>query len=141
MAAELSRASGRQVAAEGLLGRLFEHFSHAPDMVALVRRAHDAGIKTALLSNSWGNDYPTDLFDGMFDQVVISGEVGMRKPEPEIFHYTARLVQAPPRQCVFVDDLAHNVAAAARLGFLGIHHVSYPRTADEVSTLFGVDLR
>ena len=54
---------------------------------------------------------------------------------------TARLVQAPPRQCVFVDDLAHNVAAAARLGFLGIHHVSYPRTADEVSTLFGVDLR
>lgn len=141
LAEELTRASGRPVSADGLLGRLFGHFSHAPDMVALVRRAHDAGIKTALLSNSWGNDYPSDLFDGMFDQVVISGEVGMRKPEPEIFHYTARLVEAAPRECVFVDDLAHNVAAAARLGFLGIHHVSYSVTATEVSTLFAVDLR
>ena len=57
-------------------------------MTGLVRRAKSAGIRTALLSNSWGNTYPDHLFDGMFDVVVISGEVGMRKPEERIFRYT-----------------------------------------------------
>lgn len=141
LATELTRLTGREVASTGLLQRLFDHFRHAPDMAALVRRARAAGIRTALLSNSWGNDYPLDLFEGMFDELVISGEVGMRKPDAEIFYYTAKLVGVPPRQCVFVDDLAHNVAAAKRLGFLAIHHTRYSTTADELSVLFGIDLR
>lgn len=141
LARELSRVTGTEVASEGLLGRLFDHFRHAPDMAALVRRAREAGIRTALLSNSWGNDYPLHLFDGMFDELVISGEVGMRKPDPEIFIYTCKLLRTPPRACVFVDDLSHNVAAAVRLGFIGIRHTDYRTTADELSVLFGIDLR
>ncbi|MCB0916307.1 MAG: HAD family phosphatase [Actinobacteria bacterium] len=141
LAAALSEVAGKPVTSEGLLSRLFEHFRHAPDMAALVRRAREAGITTALLSNSWGDFYPMHLFDGMFDELVISGHVGMRKPDPKIFMYTATLVRTPPRKCVFVDDLAHNVTAAARLGFLAIQHTNYERTADELSLLFGVDLR
>lgn len=141
LAAALADVSGRPVRAEGLLTRLFEHFRHAPDMAALVRRAREAGITTALLSNSWGDFYPEELFDGMFDEIVISGKVGMRKPDPAIFMHTATLVRTPPRKCVFVDDLMHNVRAAAHLGFLSIHHTGYHTTADEVSVLFGVDLR
>ena len=91
-------------------------------MTALVRRARHAGLRTGLLSNSWGNDYPRDGWDEMFDVVVISGEVGMRKPEPEIFHHTLDLIGLAAAECVFVDDLPHNVAAAVELGMVGVRH-------------------
>jgi len=97
-------------------------------------------IRTALLSNSWGNDYPRDGWEEMFDVVVISGEVGMRKPEPEIFEHTARLLDLPAGQCVFVDDMPHNVEAALRLGFVGVRHQSYAATAAQLEALFGLSL-
>ena len=71
LADELSRRSGRPVSAQGMLTRLFEQLTSAPDMVGLVRRAHASGLRTALLSNSWGNDYPRDGWAEMFDVVVI----------------------------------------------------------------------
>lgn len=140
LAAELTRRTGSEVLAEGLLARMFDEFEHAHDMNALVRRAREAGISTALLSNSWGDFYPRDLWDGMFDVVVISGEVGMRKPEPEIFHHTLDLLDRRPEDCVFVDDLPHNVSAAASLGITGVHHESYDATLAELEALFGIDL-
>lgn len=140
LASELARRTGSDIVADGLLGRMFDEFEHAHDMNALVRRARDAGISTALLSNSWGDFYPRDLWDGMFDVVVISGEVGMRKPEPEIFHLTLGEMGRAPGECVFVDDLPHNIAAAAALGITGVRHVSYDATLVELQALFGMDL-
>ena len=141
LAAALRRASGHQVYAPGLLSRLFGMFEHAHDMTGLVRRAKDQGIRTALLSNSWANDYPEHLFDGMFDVVVISGDVGMRKPEPEIFLHTAELLGVPPVRSVFVDDLQHNIEAALALGYVAVRHFDYDTTVEELSALFGIDLR
>jgi len=140
LATEMSAAAGRTIVADGLLGRMFSYFTHAPAMTSLVWRAHDAGIRTALLSNSWGNAYPQQVWEGMFDTVVISGDVGMRKPEPQIYTHTCTELGLAPEQCVFVDDLAHNVQAAAALGMLGVHHVAYETTAAELSMLFGRDL-
>jgi epoxide hydrolase-like predicted phosphatase len=137
LAAALAARTGTAVVADGLVGRMFEQFEHAPDMVGLVRRAHEAGIRTALLSNSWGNDYPRDGWDQMFDVVVISGEVGMRKPDADIFEHTLGLLGLPAHACVFVDDLRRNVAAAVSLGFVGVRHVDYASTAEELSALFG----
>ena len=119
---------------------MFDEFEHAHDMNALVRRAREAGISTALLSNSWGDFYPRDLWEGMFDVVVISGEVGMRKPEPEIFHLTLEQMGREPADCVFVDDLAHNIAAAADLGITGVRHIDYERILAELQVLFDADL-
>ena len=140
LANALSKRLGRQIKAEDLLKRLFAHFGAAHDMTALVRRAKAAGIHTALLSNSWGNTYPDHLFDGMFDVVVISGEVGMRKPEPEIFHYTLKKMDLPATACVFVDDIRQNIDSAVQLGIVGIHHKSYHETAQELDVLFGMNL-
>lgn len=140
LAEALSAQVGRPILAEGLVDRMLSRFRHAPDMMALVRRAKESGIRTALLSNSWGNTYPDDLFDGMFDVVVISGEVGMRKPDPEIFEYTLRELQMPATECAFIDDLLPNVRAAAELGLVGIHHTDYATTARELDVLFGVTL-
>src|SRR5512141_428761 len=102
VAAALTARTGRPFAAEGLPGRMFDNFEHAPDMSGLVRRARAAGLRTGLLSNSWGNDYPRDGWEEMFDVVVISGEVGMRKPEPRIFEHTLDLLGLRPEECVFV---------------------------------------
>lgn len=140
LAAELTRRTGEPHDAEGLLGRMFDEFEHAHDMNALVRRARDLGISTALLSNSWGDYYPRDLWDGMFDVVVISGEVGLRKPEPEIFHLTLERMQLPASTCVFVDDLAHNIQAANEVGLVGVHHTAYDSTLLELEALFGLNL-
>ena len=140
LAEALTSVAGRPIAAPGLLSRLFEHFEHAPAMNSLVLRARSAGIRTALLSNSWGNNYPEHLFDGMFDAIVISGDVGLRKPEPEIYHHTLDLLGLPAPSCVFVDDIKTNVDAAAQLGIIGVHHIDYETTATELSVLFGRDL-
>ena len=140
LAREMSEISGIHYDPTGLLQRMFQHFEHAHEMYALVRRAKEQGIATGLLSNSWANDYPRDMWQDMFDVVVISGEVGMRKPEPEIFELTTNRLGLRPEQCVFVDDLKHNVAAAAALGWVGVHHVTYEETARELEALFGVPL-
>ncbi len=136
LAEALSVSTGQTIVAEGLLNRMFKHFEHAPDMTGLVRRAHAAGITTALLSNSWGNDYPRDGWADMFDVVVISGEVQMRKPEPRIFEHTLTLLGRQPGECVFVDDLRHNIAAAVEVGMIGILHTSYESSATEIDILF-----
>jgi putative hydrolase of the HAD superfamily len=136
LAAGMTTRAGAPVPAEGLLARMFDRFEHAPDMAGLVRRAHESGLRTALLSNSWGNDYPRDGWDQMFDAVVISGEVGMRKPDPEIFEHTLALLGLTAGECVFVDDLRRNVRAAVSLGFVGVRHTDYATTAAELEALF-----
>ncbi len=137
LAEALSTRMGQTIAPDGLLQRMFRFFHNSPDMISLVRRAREQGIRTALLSNSWGDNYPDDLFDGMFDAVVISGRVGMRKPDPQIFEYTLSELSLPADQCVFVDDLLPNVHAARALGFVAVHHTDYPTTAEELDALFG----
>ncbi len=137
LAVALTERTGLPHEPEGLLTRMFERFEHAHDMSALVRRARHGGLRTALLSNSWGNDYPRDGWDEMFDAVVISGEVGMRKPEPRIYTHTLDLVGLPAAACVFVDDMPHNVAAAVGVGMVGVLHTSYEETRLELEALFG----
>lgn len=141
LAEELTRRTGMPHDPSDLLARMFEEFEHAHDMNALVRRARQHGIRTALLSNSWGDFYPRDLWEGMFDVVVISGEVGMRKPEPGIFALTLDQLELAAGACVFVDDLPHNIDAAVSMGFVGVRHVSYEETSTELEALFGVELR
>jgi epoxide hydrolase-like predicted phosphatase len=141
LAAELGRR-GSPVRAEGLLRRMLGGLVDLEDdMLGLVRRARAAGMRTALLSNSWGDHYPVRLWDGLFDEVVISGRVGMRKPEAEIFRHTCALLELPPSGCVMVDDAPHNIAGAVAVGMVGVRHETYERTAEELEILLGVPLR
>jgi len=139
-AALLSREDGSIPDAEGLLRRMFAGFRAEEDMMGVVRRARRAGLRTALLSNSWGNEYDPDLL-AEFDAAVISGEVGLRKPEPEIYRLTAARLGVDPRQCVFVDDLPPNVRGAVAVGMVGIHHIDTETTATELEALFNLSLR
>lgn len=136
LARRLTDRHDRPLMADGLVERMFSGFAHAPDMIGLVRRAKASGISTALLSNSWGDQYLRDGWQDMFDAVVISGEVGMRKPEPQIFEHTLSQLQLPPSSCVFVDDHRANIRAAATLGIVGVWHQSYEQTASELEAIF-----
>jgi putative hydrolase of the HAD superfamily len=120
---------------------MFAGIAPSDSMLGLVARAKEAGLRTAVLSNSWGNEYPMQGWDELFDAVVISGEVGMRKPEPRIFQHVLRLIDLSADECVFVDDLPHNVTAAVRLGFVGVLHRSYDETAHELEAILDLRLR
>ncbi|MDQ1711530.1 MAG: putative hydrolase of the superfamily [Frankiaceae bacterium] len=142
LAARLKTTSGDPVAAEGLVRRMFAGAGADGRMLGAVRKARESGLRTALLSNSWGNrdSYAFEHFDTLFDAVVISGEVGMRKPDPGIYALAAREVGVPPEQCVFVDDIAANVRGAVAAGMVGVHHTDTAATLLELETLFGVAL-
>lgn len=140
LATRLRRPDGSAPPAEGLLARMFERFGHAPDMAGLVLRARQAGLRTGLVSNSWGDHYLRQGWDDMFDVVVISGEVGMRKPEERIFRHALERIGLPAEQCVFVDDHPGNVQVATSLGMVGVHHAAYDVTAAELEALFGLSL-
>jgi epoxide hydrolase-like predicted phosphatase len=141
LATELA-ARGSTVAAEGLLARMLRGLATLdPVMIEIVRRARAAGLATALLSNSWGEHYPQALWDNLFDVVVISGRVGMRKPEPAIYEHTAGALGLAPQDCLLVDDLERNVEAATVAGMRAVLHRTVEETLDQLEQAFGVALR
>jgi epoxide hydrolase-like predicted phosphatase len=141
LAARLTTLDGRPVEADGLLTRMFSGSGWEPQMAEVLRHAKAAGLATALLSNSWGLAYPREHWDELFDVVVISGEVGMRKPEARIYQLTAERLGLAPEACVFVDDLAPNIRGAAAVGMVGVHHVTPQQTIEELESLLGLNLR
>ncbi len=139
LAAQLVRTDGTQVQAAGLLSRMFAATLPVPQMYELMRAVRKAGLRTCLLSNSWGPaGYPRDTFPELFDAWVISAEVGMRKPEERIFRHAAGLLGLPPEQCVFIDDIEANVDAAGALGMVAIHHREPLTTAATIKDLLGL---
>jgi putative hydrolase of the HAD superfamily len=141
LAAELLHADGEAVAAEGLLRRMFAASVPIPAMYDTIRALRGAGFSTALLSNSWGCDeYPRADFPALFDVVVISAEVGMRKPEEGIFRYAARALGLHPQECVFIDDTQANIDAAVGCGMTGVLHTEAAATAAALQDLLGVPL-
>jgi putative hydrolase of the HAD superfamily len=122
--------------------RLFAEVGPDEPMVNAVKRAKEAGVRTGLISNSWGDrgQYDQDSFPQMFDSVVISGEVGLNKPEPEIFRLGAERIGLEPAECVFVDDLQENCEGAEAVGMTAILHRGAERTIRELERLLGVTL-
>jgi len=140
LATELAR-HGSTVAPSGLLSRMLGGLLPSESMLGVVAQVKAAGLATAVLSNSWANDYPRAGWDELFDAVVISGEVGMRKPEHRIYRHVMQLLDLPAQACVFVDDLPVNVAAAVEVGMVGVLHRSVDQTAAELEVLLGLSLR
>jgi epoxide hydrolase-like predicted phosphatase len=129
------------VAHVGLIDRLFARVGPDPAMLEAVRAARAAGIRTGLISNSWGTRrYDRAMLAELFDGVVISGEIGMRKPAPEMYRLGAERAGAAPEACVYVDDLVFNLPPAAELGMATVHHTSAETTVPELERLLGVTL-
>ena len=107
-------------------------------MIEALRRARAAGLRTGLISNSWGRGrYDRSMFGELFDGVVISGEVGLHKPQPEIFELGAERVGSLPAECVFVDDLRENCAGAEAVGMTAVLHRDADETLERLEELLG----
>ncbi len=139
LAAELITTSGEPVVEQGLLRRMFGGATPDPAMVELVREARAAGLHTALLSNSWGEGYPADLLVELFETVVISGRVGLRKPDERIYRHTLEQIGVPAGRAVFFDDAPVNVEAARAVGMHALRHTTADATRAHLATL-GVTL-
>jgi putative hydrolase of the HAD superfamily len=126
----------------GLIDRLFGGMRADDAMLGAVGAAKRSGVRTGLLSNSWGKGrYDRSRFPELFDGVVISGEVGLRKPEPRIYELAAEAVGLEPGECVFVDDLPGNLKPARAIGMATVHHTSAEETIPQLERLLGVTLR
>jgi epoxide hydrolase-like predicted phosphatase len=130
------------VPAPQLIERIFAGGHPEEEMLSAVLRARGAGVRTGLISNSWGTRrYDRELLAKLFDGVVISGEVGLRKPTAAIYQLGAERIGVEPAACVFVDDLRFNLKPAAELGMATVHHTSSETTISELEGLLGIELR
>jgi putative hydrolase of the HAD superfamily len=113
-----------EVESERLIGRLFGAMEPDTAMLDGVRAARRAGVRTGLLSNSWGDAlaYDETELEELFDAWVISSRVGMRKPDPAIYELAAERLGLAPGACVFVDDLPGNLKPARALGMATVLH-------------------
>ena len=127
---------------EGLIDRLFAGMQPDEEMLEAVRAARERGVRTGMISNSWGaGSYDRDALPELFHAWVISGEEGIRKPDPRIYALGAERIGVPVEGCVFVDDLPGNLKPARELGMATVHHVEAERTIAELEELLGVALR
>ncbi len=131
-------AAALGVAHDGLVDHLFGAATIDAAMVDGVRALRERGVRTGLVSNSWGTRrYPRELLAELFDGIVISGEEGVRKPDPRMYSLGAERAGAPPSECVFVDDLAFNLDPARAMGMAAVHHTAAAATLAELERLVG----
>lgn len=126
---------------DDLIERLMGAAGPDEAMQDAVRAARRSGIRTGLVSNSWGlHRYDRELLAELFDGVVISAEVGLRKPAPEIYALGAEAVGLPPAECIYVDDIGGNLKPARALGMTTVLHKDAATTIASLSSLLGVRL-
>jgi HAD superfamily hydrolase (TIGR01509 family) len=126
---------------ERLIARLMAGATPDLRMRDAVRAARAQGVRTGLVSNSWGSSrYPRTELGELFCGIVLSGEVGVRKPSRAIYELGARAVGLRPEQCVFVDDLAVNLSAAQALGMTPVRHRDTASTIGRLERLLGISL-
>lgn len=135
LAARLTTYSGTPVDPAGVLRRLFAGMGTDEDMYLLLDDLKAAGLKVALLSNSWGNTYPRGRLAELMDEIVISGEVGLRKPDPAIYRLVLERLGVTGQEAVFVDDAEPNLAGARAVGLATVLHQDAADTRAELARL------
>ncbi|MEU8911756.1 HAD family phosphatase [Streptomyces nigrescens] len=126
----------------GLMERALANLRPEPAIVAAAQRAREAGVKVAMLSNSFGlapyNPYKAlGMWEDAFDAVILSEVEGVRKPSPAIYQRALDALELTGPECVFVDDHAENLPPAAALGIHTIHHTTDPEaTTAQLDALF-----
>ncbi len=133
-----------QAGQPSLIARWFtdELLSHELlDLAASLRRP--SHFQVAVLSNAATDLEQHILHDKLgildrFDLVINSARVGVRKPDPAIYHLTLERLGVAPQQAIFVDDMPVNVAAAAALGIHAIHFQNQGQAVAAIRSILDV---
>ena len=140
------REQGYDVAARELMPLLAGEIR--PAMVEAVRRCRER-LTTACLTNNWVSfdDFPeTGRADGrdavlsLFDHIVESSKVGVRKPDPRFYEIACEWAQVAPREVVFLDDLGVNLKPAKAMGMTTIKVGDPAAALQELEQVVGFSL-
>ncbi len=122
--------------------RLMNDFFRGDDLnVAMLglARSLEGEYELAILSNAWSNAREAFVerfgLDELFDEMIISAEVGLAKPDPQIYHLTVRRLGVEPEEILFIDDRLENIEAAREAGFHAVHYRNNVQTIAEVRAL------
>jgi putative hydrolase of the HAD superfamily len=136
----LCEAAGREVALAGFAELLSDLLPNEP-MIELMASLRDEGYRMALLTNNvreweqrWRAMAPVDE---IFDVVVDSAFVGMRKPDAEIYELCAARLGVRPDECLFVDDRTDNCAGAIAVGMTAVRYRDLDQAVGEIRALLG----
>jgi len=124
-----------------------------PAMVEALRRC-SAEFKTAMLTNNFkppggargteamvdGDGQPLDEIHALFDEIIESSVVGVRKPEPQFYEIACERLAVEPTECVFLDDLGINLKPARAMGMQTIKVVDPSEALDRLEELLGIPL-
>lgn len=109
------------------------------DLIRSLRKRY----KTALLSNVGRGSLSTRFSDeelaDWFEVVVASGEVGMAKPDPEIYQHTAEKLDVKPSECLFIDDRPHLLEGAKKVGMKTILYQDFEQMKGELEKILATD--
>jgi epoxide hydrolase-like predicted phosphatase len=135
---ELETQLGRRIEMSGFADHYWEHLAANDELVAFLT-ALRARFRMAMLTNNvreWEPRWRAMLpVDELFEVVVDSSAVGMRKPDREIFELTVARLGVPAERCLFIDDLVHNCEAAAGLGMSVVHFRDNVQAIAEIDAL------
>lgn len=141
------REQGHEVVAREVMPLLAGEIR--PTMVQAIRRCREEGFVTACLTNNWltRDDRGADRIDparfdvmGLFDHVVESSQVGVRKPDPRFYELACELAGVAPSEVVFLDDLGVNLKPAKAMGFTTIKVLSAEQAIADLEQVLGRSL-
>jgi putative hydrolase of the HAD superfamily len=136
---ELTTILQRPVTLHGFGERYMAALDPNEALFAHYRALHERGVRFAMLTNNvreWEPLWRTKLpVDDIFETVVDSGFVGLRKPDRAIYAIVLERLGLPAEECVFVDDLAVNIEAARTLGFAVVHFRDTEQAIAELDAL------
>jgi epoxide hydrolase-like predicted phosphatase len=111
---------------------------HLPNhqIIDLVKKLRAAGYATPLLSDTIPSHAACnqELY-ALFDPVVLSFNIGFKKPDPRSYRFLLDLIHRQPEECIFIDDLAVNVNGASAVGIHGVHFTSFEELARQLAEL------
>jgi putative hydrolase of the HAD superfamily len=145
LADELEAEAGQRPELHRFSEIYFAALQPNPPMIELMRELGASGLRMALLTNNvreweplWRSMLPVDE---IFELVIDSAFVGIRKPEVEIYELTLERLGLEPGECVFVDDVEENCATARELGIPTVHFRSNEQAIPELRELVGIQPR
>ncbi len=134
--AELTGSTPAEVAAET---SKYRHNQELLDFAQTLRKNYKVSIITNVSKGTLKRFFTDDELNRLFDDVVISSEVGLVKPDPEIFSLAGRRLALRPEECIFIDDTAINCLAASQSGIKAIAYLGNSHTIKMINVLLAYE--
>lgn len=137
------RAAGQALSAREMMARIAAAAQPRPRMIAAIRAIRARGLRTSALTNNWraeGGDSGIDRLADLFDVVVESAVVGLRKPDPRIYALALERLDVPAPAVVFLDDIGRNLKPARELGMTTIKVDGEEQALGDLERVLGFSL-